>query len=95
VVWHLSLHARYVIGDFDLFILGDSIPPAHKEALIRAFRSRCPGLGELMNIGASSRNLATLDSASPKSFEMREGKLMLDCQVTPWKTVQCTLASSK
>jgi hypothetical protein len=30
-----------VTGDFDL-ILGDSIPPAHKEALIGAFRSRCP-----------------------------------------------------
>src|SRR5690242_4047998 len=29
-------------GDFDLFILGDSIPTAHKEALIGAFRSRCP-----------------------------------------------------
>ena len=29
-------------GDFDLFILGDSIPPAHKEALMGAFRSRCP-----------------------------------------------------
>jgi DNA-binding response OmpR family regulator len=31
-------------GEFDLFILGHSIPLADKEALIDAFRKSCPGL---------------------------------------------------
>ncbi|HLH06477.1 MAG TPA: hypothetical protein VKW78_04515 [Terriglobales bacterium] len=30
-------------SDFGLFILGHSIPPADKRALIDAFRSSCPG----------------------------------------------------
>ena len=31
-------------GEFDLFILGHSIPLADKEALIEAFRKSCPGV---------------------------------------------------
>lgn len=47
-------------SNFDLFILGDSIPPAHKEALILAFRSRCPAAVMVLR-GTNEREIRGAD----------------------------------